>query len=346
MSERKWYERSGSEGDVAISTRARLARNLRGYPFPGKMGEDQRREVLEKVSHVMTAAAGGGEFSLQELTDGGTLRDRALMERHLISPNLLREAGARGVVLSRDESVSVMVNEEDHLRIQTMAPGLAPWDCLKEAERVDDLIAGGVEYAFDERLGYLTHCPTNLGTGLRISVMLHLPALTETGRIRGIVEQVGKLGIAVRGIYGEGSKAEGCLYQISNQVTLGIAESEIVRQVENTVQDVIGQERAARQRLYRENPVEVEDRVWRAAAILSCARKISTDEAMDLLSDLRLGAALDIVKGLDLAAVNGLIPAIQPAVLCDESGSLLPDGERDRRRAEIIRAAITTELLR
>ena len=342
----KWYELSGKDGDVAVSTRARLARNIKGYPFPGKMTDAQREEILTKVGGILTDAAGGREFTLCRLDESDKMKATAMVERHLISPNMTQDRGPRGVVLSRDEHISVMINEEDHLRIQAMAPGFCPWDCIKEVEKVDKLIGGGVEYAFDERLGYLTHCPTNIGTGLRVSVMLHLPALTETGRMKGIIEQAGKLGIAVRGIYGEGSKAEGCLYQISNQLTLGVTESEIVRQVENTVTDMINQERSARQRLYRENPTDIEDRTWRAAAVLSCARKISTDEAMRLLSDLRMGAALNIVEGVDTGRINGLINEIQPAAICDEFGSVLPDGERDRCRAEIIRREIKTELLK
>ena len=344
MSEKKWYELSGPEGDVAISSRVRLARNLKGYPFPGKMDGEQRRQVLNKAASVMESAAGGGEFELFRLDSG--VRTRALVERHLISPNMLESRGERGVVLSRDESVSVMINEEDHLRIQTMAPGLCPWDCLKEAERVDRLIGGSLEYAFDNRLGYLTHCPTNLGTAMRVSVMLHLPALTETGLIRGIIEQAGKLGMAVRGIYGEGSRAEGCIYQISNQITLGLTEAEICRQLENTVNDVIAQERSARERLHRENPTYVEDRVYRAAALLSSARRMTTDEAMTLISDLRMGSAMGRVSGADMGDVNGLIPAIRPAAICDAGGELLPDGERDVRRTEIIRSVITTDILK
>jgi protein arginine kinase len=342
----KWYEQSGNDSDVAVSTRARLARNIKGYPFPGKMTDKQRREILDKVGGIMTGAAGGREFTLSRLDEGDKIKTNAMVEKHLISPNMTKDTGPRGVILSGDEHISVMVNEEDHLRIQALAPGFCPWDCIREVEKVDKLISGGLEFAFDERLGYLTHCPTNLGTGLRVSVMLHLPALTETGRIKGIIDQADKLGIAVRGIYGEGSKAEGCLYQISNQITLGITESEIVRQVENTVTDIINQERTARQRLYRENPTEVEDRAWRAAAVLSCARKISTDEAMRLLSDLRMGAALGIIKGVDTGKINGLINEIQPAAICDEAGAVLSDGDRDKHRAELIRKEINTELLK
>ena len=336
---RKWYENSGPEGDVVISTRARLARNLRAFPFTGRMDEETMQKVVEMVSEPMVRAAGGSEFQMTDLDNADNVKLNSLVERHLISPQLANERAPRGVVLSKDESISVMINEEDHLRIQAMSPGLDVWQSLKKAETVDKLLENELDYAFDERLGYLTRCPTNLGTGLRISVMLHLPALTETGVIRAVIDGAEKLGFAVRGIYGEGSKAEGAIFQISNQITLGLTETELARQTESAVKDVIDRERAARQQLLQNDRIGVEDRVWRAWALLGNARRMSTSEAMSLSSDLRLGLSLGIVEGIAYEDLNSLLTHIRPAVISETVGEL-PPKQRDEVRARMIREAI------
>lgn len=341
MTEAKWYESSGSDGDIAVSTRARLARNLKDYPFPGHMNSAEQQTVMDLVSSLMVEAAGGNEFEFIDLGSADPALALSLVERHLISPQMIKkDYGCHGVVLSRDEGVSVMICEEDHLRIQKLLPGHCVWECLKEVETVDKLIEGSVSYAFDARLGYLTRCPTNLGTGLRLSVMLHLPALTETGHIRYVSEQAAKLGFAVRGMYGEGTRPEGSIYQISNQITLGLTESEIARQLESAVQDLIGREKSMRRQLMNNDPTAMEDRVWRAHAILSSARRIDTAEAMSLLSDLRLGVSIGLIDGIGFETLNGLMTKIQPSLVSGTGGGNLSGNERDALRANIIRQAL------
>jgi protein arginine kinase len=339
MSERKWYETGGPEGDIVISSRVRLARNLRGFPFPGRMDENQHRRVVEIVSKPMTESAKGLEFSLVEL-GGDELSAESLVERHLISPQMAKPGKPRGVVLNRDESVSVMINEEDHLRIQALGAGFCPWECLKKAEAVDKLLEGSVDFAFDSQLGYLTHCPTNLGTGLRVSVMMHLPALTESGRIRNVIAKCGKMGIAVRGVFGEGSKAEGRIFQISNQTTLGLSEADIVRQLETAVLDIISQERGARERIKRENPLSLEDKVMRARAILRSARLMTSVEAVRLISDLRFGVASGIIDSPPTYELDALLSRIRPATLALQAGRPLTESERDKLRADLLREAL------
>lgn len=341
MSVPKWFERGGEQPDVAVSSRVRFARNLRGYPFPSRMSGEQGREVLKKVSDALLAGGSGKNFRLVELTDKNRSEAAAMAERHLVSPEFAGARNVRGVVLSEDESVSVMINEEDHLRIQVLGPGLCLKECLQKAERLDDIVDGALPYAFDEKLGFLTNCPTNLGTGLRASVMLHLPALTRTGVLREIVAAVGKLGFAVRGVYGEGSAARGEMYQLSNQFTLGFSEDQIVEQMRDSALHIIGRERSARERLRKQVPAAFEDRIWRAYGILSSARLMSSQEAEALLSELRLGAASGVIGGVTPEQVDRLFVRVQPVTL-----SMNRDGEdhtasRDAARAALIRGELS-----
>ncbi len=330
---KKWYESVGAHGEIVLSSRVRLARNLVRYPFPDRMSPEQQRELLDSV------AAGGKEFQLTELTERDPLSARALMERHLISPEFAASRRIRGIILSRDESVSIMVGEEDHLRIQALGSGLCLQDCLDKAMAVDDLLERAGEYAYDEHLGYLTHCPTNLGTGLRASAMLHLPALTEAGPLRDIITAAGKLGFAVRGLYGEGSRSSGALYQISNQVTMGLSETETIRRLGEAVNNIIRGEEELRARLLKERP-EFSDRLWRAAGILSSARSISSRESMELLSQLRLGVAVGELKGVSIEQLNQLLRDTQPATLNLLGGGTLSEAERDSKRASMIRDTV------
>ena len=260
------------------------------------------------------------------------------MERHLISPELASKGGARGVVLSEDESVSIMVNEEDHLRIQVMGSGLCLRQCLRSADRLDDLLDGHFTYAWNERLGYLTHCPTNLGTGLRASVMLHLPAHDATGETKTLLASLSKMGFTLRGMYGEGSAAPGSIYQISNQVTLGTTEDETLERLVKIVQTTIDRERALRGLLSRNTPGALEDAAWRAYGILSYARSISSGEAMKLLSDLRIGVSLGESMHITPGELNRLSSEIQP--YCVSAGENLTDAQRDQKRAALLRTAM------
>lgn len=345
MEAHKWYEMKGEQGDVVISTRVRLARNLARYPFPGHMNKTQEREVLSTVSRALTESAGGNLFKLKSFDEISPIKAAALVERHLISPEMASSDEQRGVVLSPDEKVSVMINEEDHIRIQVLGAGLCLDECMEEAGRIDDLIDGRVACAFDERLGYLTHCPTNLGTGLRASVMLHLPALTETGRIRNLISAANKLGFAVRGLYGEGTAATGSMYQISNQRTLGISEGETVARLKETVKNILEEERGLRLHIKEQTGFFMQDRVWRAAGILSTARLLKSEEAMPLLSDLRMGISMGEIKGIEIDELNRLLWEIQPACLSEKEGRPLNENERDKLRAEIVRRVVKPAVL-
>ncbi len=340
MSQQKWFDLKGEHSEAAVSTRVRLARNLRGYPFPSRMSPEQAREVLEKVSVALISGASGADFRLIELTDKNRQEAASMVERHLISPEFAGSRNVRGVVLSPDESVSVMINEEDHLRIQILGTGLCLEACLKEAERIDILLDETLPYAFDEKLGFLTNCPTNLGTGLRASVMLHLPALARTGALREIVSSAGKLGFAVRGMYGEGSAAKGDLYQLSNQFTLGFTERQIVERMMDSAQNIIAQEHAARAELKKLNPLAFEDKIWRAAGILSSARLLSSQEAEALLSELRMGSACGLISHVTPEQIDRLFFSMQPMTLSLSLGGKMPPAGRDAARAELIRGAL------
>ena len=333
----KWYYNKGHEGEIVISTRVRFARNLADYPFPGKMTAEQQRELIDKVSAVFAASECGADFRLVRMEDVSQAARRALVEKHIISPELENGENARAVLLSSDESVSIMINEEDHLRIQVMGTGLCYEEALRRAEEIDDIFAASLKVAFDENLGYLTKCPTNLGTGIRASVMLHLPALTESGAIRRIAASVGKLGFAVRGEYGEGSTARGALYQISNQMTLGFSEEQIVTRLGEVAGEIIEREKQARAAALKASVIAVEDRVWRAAGTLKHARSVSADEAMRLLGDIRIGGSLGI---LDYTPdkLNGIMWEMQPAnlMLITNSENLTPQ-QRDAKRADLLR---------
>ena len=319
---KKWYMRKGKEGDIVLSTRVRLARNLRDYPFPGKMTPAQEREVVDAIAKALASSKAGNDFQLIEISALPDLERRTLMEKHLISNDLAEGKGVRAVLLSNDESVSIMINEEDHLRIQVLGSGLCLEECLKKAIEIDDALDSALRYAFDETLGYLTKCPTNLGTGIRASVMLHLPALTKSGAIRSLATSVGKLGFVVRGLYGEGSMAKGALYQISNQMTLGFDEETIVKRLGDVLLQVIAHERNYRKEIMKSGKLRVEDQVWRSAGTLAYARSISTDEAMQLLSDLRMGASMGLID-TDIDKLNSLLWEIQPANLTKASGKTL-----------------------
>jgi protein arginine kinase len=338
-----WDNNMGEYGDIAVSTRVRLARNLREYPFPGRMSEQQEKELLDSVSSFLTGIAGGTSFRFVNVSDKDPITVGSMVEHHLISPELAIKHGSRGVVLSDDDSICIMINEEDHLRIQTILSGLKLKDCMATVDKLDDLLDGNFHYAWSDQFGYLTHCPTNLGTGLRASVMLHLPAHTETGEIRALVTNLGKLGFAVRGLYGEGTKATGSLYQVSNQLTLGLSEADTIDRLDEVVRSTIDRERALRNIVAERNPVYLEDRIWRAYGILSNCRRITGEEAMNLLSDLRTGVAIGYLKNIPLSELNRLISDIQPNSLCSTEGKPLNETARDSLRAGLIRNLLKKE---
>jgi len=334
----KWYQMSGAEGDVVISTRVRLARNLSGVPFPANLSQERKLEVAKKARDAIKATKKADEF---DFLDMGNIeaRDALLMvERHLISPEFSKSGKGSALLLKKDESVSIMINEEDHFRIQVMCPGLDLDGAYRIADEIDDLLDSQVQFAFDDRLGYLTQCPTNLGTGMRASIMLHLPALHERGAIQQLANTVSKLGLTIRGLYGEGSKPEGAIYQLSNQVTLGISEQAAIENLKGIAAQIIREERNAREQL-RLNQ-RFEDRVWRSLGLLQTARMMSHDEFMSLISNLRVGVALGIVDGISLDTISELINDAQPATIMAAARRDMDPSERDVERAKMVRTRL------
>lgn len=342
MEQKNWFEIHGSDADIAVSTRIRLARNIANIPFGSRQSaEDAERVVSLCSSQLMENPVTQNVFTLKKSSSMSDAERVSLVERHLISPEFAKSTLPRALCLSEDEGIAVMINEEDHLRLQVIGSGLCINECLECAVRIDTLIdeglnSHGAQYAFDETLGYLTHCPTNLGTGLRVSVMLHLPALAANGRLKALMNAAGRLGLAIRGYYGEGSREAGDLYQISNRITLGYTEKELCDNLNETVAQIIAEERAARKELLDADRLRLEDKVCRAHALLSSARLISADEAMGLLSDERLGISLKLLDG-DIETINALISEIQPATLCLNAAISAGAQERDETRATLLR---------
>ncbi len=331
----KWMQGKGPMNDVVISSRARLARNLADYSFPSREDAKQLHQVREKVKQVLEDLQYKLDFLQME--DLSELEKRALVERHLISINHASQGPEKGLAIDKDQMISIMVNEEDHLRIQVLYPGMQLQDALRLAEEVDDALEKKLEYAFQEKWGYLSCCPTNLGTGLRVSVMVHLPGLALTGNLKQTLQLVTRLGLAVRGLYGEGSESAGNIFQLSNQTSLGLKEEEIIDNISGVIGQVVERERKARQYLLREREVEIKDRVWRAYGTLAYAQKITSEEAVSLLSDLKLGIDLEIIKEIDPAILSQLMVLIRPATLQRINNRELDEIERDIKRAELIK---------
>lgn len=341
MSEtKKWYEQSGTEGDICVSTRVRFARNLSRFPFPAKMTDEQARTLIDETSRALAASKIGGDFRLIDMEQASATERSALVERHMISPDLANGSRPRAVLVSSDESVSVMINEEDHLRIQVLEAGLAPEKALERAKAIDDVFDAALGYAFDEKLGYLTSCPTNLGTGMRVSVMLHLPALEAAHEISGMISGAGGMGFTARGIYGEGSAAEGSLYQFSNRITLGYDEDDVAKRMLSLAKQIITRERSLRGQMLARDRDGLEDSVWRAVGTLKYARRIDTAEALELLGRVRTGASLGVIPA-DYGRLNGLLWAVRPSSIVTRSGKdELEPSERDKIRAELLHEAI------
>ncbi len=334
-----WMKGGGTASDIVVSSRLRLARNLDDVPFPPSMGRDDAVHVLEQAEavadHLERSTRHG--YRLFRLKDLGELDRGVLVEKHLLSPQIVNSAALSGVILREDEAVSVMVNEEDHLRIQCLFPGLnleAAWEL---ADEVDDIMSEVVRYGFDERLGYLSTCPTNLGTGMRASVMLHLPGLVMTEKLDAVISGITKVGAVVRGLYGEGSDAQGNLFQMSNRVTLGQSEQQITDNLVAVVNEVVQRERSAREKAMNRDRNKLEDRIYRAYGLLTNAKMMSSEEAMKLLSLVRLGVDLNIMSHVSPDVFQELIIRMRPSFIQSETGESLNAEERDIRRATLLR---------
>ena len=339
----EWLRGSGPESDIVISSRIRLARNLAPFPFIRRCDERDRTAIeqllRDKLAHIEELKS-----ALYLDVDGLVSLDRQfLVERQLISRELAESDGARSVAIDTNEQFSLMVNEEDHLRIQLMKSGLDLQGAWKQIREIDDRVEQRVSYAFHERLGYLTACPTNVGTGMRVSVMLHLPALVITRQIEKVFRSLQKISLAVRGLYGEGSQAMGDFYQISNQITLGRTEEELIEQVGDVVPVLIDYERRARDFLVAESHNDLRDRVSRAYGILCSAQAISSEETMHLLSSVRMGINLGLIKDVEIPTVNQLFIHTQPAHLQKIRGTELGTADRNVERAEYLQRHLRKE---
>ena len=342
MSKLFWYNKSATHDDVVVSSRIRLARNLNDVPFPAKLkNQAEASAVLNKVSSAVGSAKELEKFKLKflDLSKANKTDKLCLLERHLVSPDLVAKSFGTALFFSEDESFSMMVNEEDHLRIQVLSSGLNLEEAYKIADDVDSVLDSKLRFAFNETLGYLTQCPTNLGTGLRASLMLHLPALKRNGVINRITKNILKLGLTIRGMYGEGSEPIGDMYQLSNQVTLGLSEKAAIKNLTDISLQLISQEKAAREEL--KSSLSIQDEVHRSFGILKNCRLLDISEFMNLFSNLRLGVAVGEINGPSFEEQNGLMFCVQRASICKSSGKeSLPIMEQNKLRAKIVREAL------
>jgi protein arginine kinase len=338
----EFCKRSGPQDRIVMSSRVRLARNLKGYAFPGWAKKAERVKLLDAVRPAVEALpqmAAGFSESMDNLS---ALDKKLLVERHLISREHEAKNAGSGVVLNREESLCVMINEEDHLRMQALRPGLQLREAWAAIDEVDSALERSLPYASSAELGYLTACPTNVGTGIRVSAMLHLPALVLGEQINPIIQAVNKLGLAVRGLYGEGTEALGNVFQVSNQMTLGETELEILEKLNKVVAQMIEHEQNARDTLLERKPKMVFNHIGRAYGILANAHSISSKETMNLLSLMRLGVDLGMFPGVDRALVDELFVVTQPAHLQKAFSEKLTAEERDLLRADMLRNRLKT----
>ncbi len=339
-----WLNGKGPEAEIVFSSRIRLARNIMGIPFPPRANNAQKKEVLDKVREVYLQVKKLKKSTFVNMAELSTLDSQFLLERHLISQEHINPSKEKGLIVSGDENISIMINEEDHLRSQVILSGFDLKRCWQILEDIDNDLAKKISFSFSSDLGYLTACPTNVGTALRASCMLHLPALTLTKRINKILELLTRISFTTRGLFGEGTQALGNFFQISNQVSLGLSEEELIDNLIGVVNQVKTQEVSARNLLLKKHKLSLEDNVWRALGILRNCRLISSREALSHLSVLCLGLDLGIIKSTDLASrrdarevVNSLFIIIQPAHLQKIELKSLKERERDYIRAEILR---------
>lgn len=339
----RWMDQ-GPESDVVISSRVRLARNLQAFPFPHLLNEEKGREIMQQIIQAQRASGKKdlNQMQLFAFNKVAALDRYILVEKHLISPNHAESHQSyNGLLVNDDGSLAIMINEEDHLRMQCVLPGLQMEECYQRVQQIDDELEKNLNFAFNEYRGYLTSCPTNVGTGMRASVMLHLPATVITGQLNVLIHYIGQLGMTVRGIYGEGSEAIGNFFQVSNQITLGQTEEDINTNLTAITRQIIEQERMLRENLKSQMAIQMEDRVCRAYGILTNARMITSNEALGHLSDVRLGVDLGIIKDIQPFALNELVVAIRPSHLQKRAGKEMDPINRDIKRAEVIKEKLS-----
>jgi len=334
----EWLRGNGPMSEIVISSRIRLARNISGFPFLTRCSRTQRQTLENLLRDTILNSAVSPNTLYVDLEAAPEIDRQLLVERHLISKPHKEAEGARGVAIGENETLSVMVNEEDHLRIQVLRSGLQLEEAWEQINKVDDALESKLDFAFHPRFGYLTACPTNVGTGIRVSVMLHLPALKLTGEIEKVFRAAKELRLAVRGLYGEGTEATGDFYQISNQTTLGKSEEDIIGDFkQQVIPKIIEYEHLARRALASERPLALDDKVYRALGVLRSARMMSSEETLALLSHVRLGVNMSRVRDIDINKVNELFLLTQQAHLQKLLGKKLDGDPRRAARADFIR---------
>lgn len=333
----EWIRGEGPESDIVMSTRVRLARNLRNYPFFAWANDTMRKGVLEKAISVLSGKKFYEDEFVIHLKDTTDIERVFLVERHLISTEHAQDVEYKGLFIANGEMISIMINEEDHLRMQILQSGFSLMDAWSLIDDIDTRISGEMDFAYSNKFGYLTACPTNTGTGLRSSVMMHLPALEMTGQIQKVYDAISKVGFTIRGFYGEGTEASGNFFQISNQVALGHSEMDILDNFGRVIEKIISREKETREFLLANRKKEISDRVFRSLGTLKTARIITSRETIRLLSSVRMGVDLGLINEVDMGTLNDILLLMQPAHLQILSKRNLNPHERDIKRADLVR---------
>jgi protein arginine kinase len=337
-----WLTSGAGPAPIVVSTRVRLARNISGVKFLSMSSPDERKTIVSRIENAAAGSAATQYLKPMKIEALKSHERMALYERYLIPKFLVTDEGPSALLISQDEGDSVVVNEEDHVRIQALRPGLEPEQAWDAVDTIDDTLDSEVKFAFDPELGYLTACPTNVGTALRVSVMMHLPALVLTGRLTNVTAAILQGGFTVRGMHGEGSEPAGYFFQLSNQRSLGRSEGQIVSEFRELVKQIEGYEEKSRKKIAAVDRITLEDRIVRAKAVLDVAKVMSSQEAVSLLSMLRLGVAFSILESPSYAAIDHLVMLVQPGHIKTLYGGELSDADRDKRRPELIRKYLST----
>jgi protein arginine kinase len=328
----------GDNNNIVLSSRIRLARNIQGIPFPDKLSEEKGKDIVKQIEDAFyTSSHIEQSYKTRYLWLNDQWTNNSYFEKHLISQKLLSNARKSAFIVDKEEVVSLMINEEDHIRLQCITSGFNLEEAYDMANKLDNLLEEKLDYAFDEKYGYLAACPTNIGTGLRASVMLHLPALAMKSDMSKVLNAVTQVGMTIRGLFGEGSKAEGDLYQVSNQITLGLSEEEIMNNLKAVVSQIIEREQWSREQILKNHRYELEDRMYRSLGLLKYAVLLSSKDCLNLISDVRMGVEMGIIKDVNIDTLNYLLVETQPATLQLMSNTLLSDKDRDFNRAKLVR---------
>lgn len=330
-----WYDINGKDNDVVISSRVRLARNIADYPFPDHIDSAKAKEVIGKFRETA-----GDDYKFIDFESVSPLEAASYVEKHYISPEFAQSKQPHALLLNEEKGIAAMLCEEDHLRLQCIKAGYTLSEAFDAACEAEEKLCAGLNIAFDDKLGYLTHCPTNLGTAMRASVMLFLPALTMTGKLAQLTAYLPKVGYTIRGIYGEGSRADGYMYQLSNRATMGNTEQKIIEKLTEVSNQIISAERKEREALRADNTDQIEDAIMRSFGILKYARMLSSGEFMKLQSDVSLGIAMGIIKDVDYATISKLVIETSPATISLANGGKLDDNARDHARAKLVRETL------